>query len=194
MPAIRQYCGHPVRQWGRGVFRWRRSERHACLGEHWLYVQRGDWLYTYVMWSWSGIHLVAVRRVPELVVEPLWENPHPLEVLKMRKLAGASGDAPRPRLSHESKYFNKLPLVVEFVIATSYDDGAARMPGYLTLRNRGHVMELTAYDPDSGLRMSVCGPDIDHCYVSLNTLLGAETAPWVCDDYLTAQLAKKRKK
>lgn len=112
----------------------------------------------------------------------------------MRKLAGAAGDTPRPRLTHETKYFAKVPLVIEFIIATSYDDGSSRTPGYLTLRNRGHVLELTAYDPDSGLRLAVCGPDIDHCYMALNTLLGAENAPWVCDDYLTSQLAKKKKK
>lgn len=118
----------------------------------------------------------------------------PIEVMKVRKLSPAGGEGPRPRLNSETVFFRKVSMVVEFLCATSYEDGSPRTPGYLTLRNRGHCYELTAYDPDSGQRLCVGASDLDSCYTALNTMLGADLAPWTLDDYLTGLLSKKRKK
>lgn len=112
----------------------------------------------------------------------------------MRRLSNAGDGAPRPALSSESKAWAKYPLMREFVTKTTYDDGSPRTPGDVGLRNRGHIFELTARDPDSGLRLPVCAQTLDEVFFALESLLGAENAPWVCDEYLTAQLAKKKKK
>lgn len=194
MPRLRDQWGHPVHKWSPRTPVQRGMRSLAPRGEKWYSVVKGDYLYTFVTWPWSGTWLagaVYLRTDPPVSV---WDTPVTLKEMRMRKLASAAGDAPRPRLSHETAYLKKVPLVIEFLIATSYDDGSSRTPGYMTLRNRGHCLELTAYDPDSGLRIAVSGPDVDHCYMCLNTLLGAEQAPWCVDEYLTSQLSKKRKK
>lgn len=112
----------------------------------------------------------------------------------MRRLTSAAGDAPRPKLSGESAIFRKLPLISEFVSLTTYEDGTPRLPGYVTLRNRGHCYELTGYDYDSGQRLVVGALTLDEVWAALNGNLGADLAPWVPDDYLTGLLTKKKKK
>lgn len=194
MPRMVDVFGRSLSNWSLRTVVQRGKRQPGPRGEKWIAVARGDWVYTFVSYPWSGVWCVTARHQDGDPVRPEWVTPIPLEVMPMRKLASAAGDSPRPALSAETTYFRKVPLVVEFVIATAYEDGSSRTPGYLTMRNRGHVLELTAYDPDSGLRLAVCGPDLDHCYMALNTLLGAENAPWVCDDYLTGLLNKKKRK
>lgn len=194
MTRRRDRFSHPIHEWSQRTVVQRNGRSLAPRGEKWYTVSRGEWLYTFVTRPWSGTWCVSARHVHGDPLQPEWVTPVPLEDMKVRKLASAAGDAPRPRLPSETAYFKKVPLVVEFVCATNYDDGSSRTPGYMTFRNRGHAFELTLYDPDSGLRLVIGGPDIDHCYMAANTLLGAEQAPWVCDDYLTSQLTKKRKK
>ena len=99
-----------------------------------------------------------------------------------------------PALPATSVLLAKLPAIREFLSATAYDDGSPRVPGYLTLRNRGHSYELTLYDPDAGLRLPTRGPDLDKTLLLAEQLLGVEEAPWEVDNYLTEQLAKRAKR
>lgn len=99
-----------------------------------------------------------------------------------------------PALPATSVLLAKLPAIREFLSATGYDDGSPRVPGYLTLRNRGHSYEITLYDPDAGLRLPARGPDLDKTLLLAEQLLGVQEAPWEVDNYLTEQLAKKSKK
>jgi len=112
----------------------------------------------------------------------------------MRRLSGAPGDAPRPRLPATSKVWAKYPLLSEFMTSTSYDDGQPRQPGYATMRNRTHCLEYTLYDLDSAQRISVIAPDLDSVHAAAEAILGADAAPWVPDDYLQSLLNKKKKK
>lgn len=151
-----------------------------------------DW--TLCSYPWTGTWVVAVDRHDDPKPVRIWTNPVPLAERRMRKLASTTGIVAIPQLPGVSKIFAKCPRVLEFMSATAYDDGSPRKPGYLTWRNRGHCYELTAYDPDSGLRLPVSGPDVDHVYGALEGLLGAPDAPWQVDDYLMGQLTKKKRK
>jgi len=99
-----------------------------------------------------------------------------------------------PALSAETKILTKLPQLVEFMTATAYEDGTPRTPGYIWFSNRGHLFEVTMFDPDSGGRMNVVAKTIDDVFAAADLILRAQEAPWLPDRYLTEQLEKKSKK
>lgn len=99
-----------------------------------------------------------------------------------------------PEASSETTYLTLNPLLVEFATATSYDDGAPRVPGYFTVRIRGTEWECTLYDPDGGVRLPVRAPTVDDMMLAVETALGTESASWEPDQYLLKQLAQRPKK
>lgn len=113
--------------------------------------------------------------------------------MKRRQPAVAGGTV-LPALPSVSTLLAKLVNLRAFCSETSYDDGSPRQPGYFTFRNRVTVYEVTVYDPDSGTRLVVRGPDWDKTFLSVEQLLGAADAPWEMDKYLSEQLAKRSRK
>lgn len=106
-----------------------------------------------------------------------------------------TGDLPTlPFLSVETTLMKKQPLLIEFVSATTYEDGSPRTPGYYTVRNRMIEYECTLYDPDSGQRIAIRAREVDKMWLGVEAILGAQDAPWEVDRYLFEQLEQKNKK
>lgn len=99
-----------------------------------------------------------------------------------------------PEASSETAYLVLNPLLIEFLTATSYDDGAPRVPGYFTVRIRGTEWEMTLYDPDGGVRLPLRAPCVDDVMTAAEAALGTENSSWEPDQYLLKQLAQRPKK
>jgi len=112
----------------------------------------------------------------------------------VKKRQVASGDLILPFLGRDSKLLTKLPRLCEFVSATAYDDGEFRMPGYWTFRNRMTTYEVTLYDPNYGIRLTLRAVTIDEVFTLAEKAVDAEGMPWEVDNYLTEQLTKKKPK
>lgn len=110
-----------------------------------------------------------------------------------RRVADPSSLA-APEASSATTYLTLSPLLIEFVTATSYDDGAPRVPGYFTVRIRGTEWEITLYDPDGGVRLPVRAPTVDDALLAVEVAVGSQDAAWEPDQYLLGQLAKRPKK
>jgi len=111
-----------------------------------------------------------------------------------RRQAAVPGQHVVPALPSSSTLWPKLPALREFITATTYDDGSARTPGYVTVRNRVTTFEVTVYDPDGAARLSARAPTLDGALSLVEQLLGVEEAPWEPDRYLQEQSAKLNKK
>jgi len=190
----RNVCGHPIYQWVGTCLRRGVMQCLAGRGEYCYVVHQGEREYTYARWPWSGTYLISVGVIGFSPQGVLYVTPLSLEVMRMRRLSSSGSSAVPSALPRESKVLVKLPLLCEFLSATAYEDGTKREPGYFTMRNRGHCYEATAYDPDSGLRLPVRGPNLDHVFAALEQLLGTAEAPWEVDDYLMSRVSKKKRK
>lgn len=114
--------------------------------------------------------------------------------MAMRRRQTDGDPPPIPALSAETTLLKKHPLIMEWVTATAYDDGAMRQPGYYTMRNRLVEFEMTFYDPDAGLRLPVRHREHDKCWALAEQLLAAPDAPWEVDKYLWEHKPKEKKK
>lgn len=175
-----------------GVMCWPGRQRLLPkTGEVVIHIETaGGWLV--VQWRrHDGYWLRKVGKAGVPIDRPLHVYPRP-KVPKMKRRERAAAGLPLvPALSNESVPLNDFPLLREWVSCTAYDDGSIRVPGYITLRNRGHSYEVTVYDVDEGLRLPVRGPDLDRTLMLVETLLGTQDAAWEVDDYLQSQLARK---
>lgn len=180
----------PLNVWTRRrVCRW--SPRR---GERWLrlLLPRAWWLLQWL--PREGWWITSAGEAGTPFDAPTYSSPRYQGDAMKRRQAAEPGKATVPPLPATSTHWPKLPTIREFITATSYDDGSARQPGYLTVRNRTTTMEVTLYDPDSGSRLVCRGPSLDEALVLAEKLLGAEEAPWEVDNYLQQQLAKSKKK
>jgi len=111
-----------------------------------------------------------------------------------KRRAVASEGTPSIPLESESVVLHDFPAIREFLTCTVYEDMTPRQVGYLTIRTRGLVFEVTLYDYDSGQRMACQGRDLDEMFATAEMMLKAENAPWTPDNYLLSLVAKKPKK
>lgn len=112
---------------------------------------------------------------------------------KLRKLTTSEGGFVLPALPAPTDVFVNRPTLCAFLTETEYEDKTPRLPGQLSIRNKGACFEVTAYDVDSGLRLPVVGPTLRDALQQLEALLNAAEAPWEIDRYLH-EMAQKRKK
>jgi len=88
----------------------------------------------------------------------------------------------------------KLPLIREWLSATAYDDGSVRQTGALRITSRDALWHLTLTDPDARARLMVSDTSLDKALLLLETLLGADQAPWQADPYAKSPAPGKAKK
>jgi len=171
---------------GRRVCRW-----SPLRGERWLRIllPRAWWL---VQWlPREGWWITSAGEAGTPYDVPTYSSPRYQSDRMKRRQAAEPGKAVVQALPSTSLHWPKLPTIREFITATSYDDGSARQPGYLTVRNRVTTMEVTLYDPDSASRMVCRGSSLDEALILAEKLLGVEEAPWEPDNYLQQQLTRK---
>lgn len=107
----------------------------------------------------------------------------------------APGDGvPQPALPMPVAVLVNSPLLAEHLVATSFADGGARIPGSVKIENIGTAFRVTVYDHDAGLRLVASGPTLEEALETVEVFLGDATAPWEVDRYLTEQAAKRKPK
>jgi hypothetical protein len=84
-------------------------------------------------------------------------------------------------------------LLAEHITATTFEDGAPRVPGSFKVENMGTHFRCTVYDHDAGLRLPVTGPTLDEAFAGVEKLLAAIDAPWEVDQYLTGKVKQRPK-
>jgi len=99
-----------------------------------------------------------------------------------------------PALTADTKFLTKCPTLMEFLTATSYEDGTARTPGYLWISNRTVAFEVTIFDPDGCAKMPCLGRTLDEALSLAETHLRSDQAPWQTDGFLVKKAAEKKKK
>ena len=99
-----------------------------------------------------------------------------------------------PLLSKESKLFGKLPHLVEFLVATTYEDGTPRAPGRLWFDQDGIAFTITLFEPTGFARMRLRANTLDDVWMLAEKALAAENAPWEADQYAREKAAIKKKK
>jgi hypothetical protein len=114
--------------------------------------------------------------------------------MALRRRTPPAAKATLPPLPAPYDVFGPGSLLAEHLSATSYEDGSARTPGSMALRNKGACYEVTVYDHDAGLRIAVVGPTVEQALAQVEVLLAVPDAPWVVDDYLTGILQRKGKR
>lgn len=120
---------------------------------------------------------------------------HRREFVAIKRRSGmGEANLPSLPLPATSLILAKLPLVREFITATTYDDQTLRAPGYFTMRNKSTQFEVTFYDPDPALRLPCRGLTIDDAFALAEKLLGTDGAPWEHDQYLSECAARKKKR
>lgn len=113
----------------------------------------------------------------------------------IRKISLTSpGTVGTPAASSVSLIFSKLKTLVSHCCQTSYEDGSARSPGWMTIRSRGQTWEVVVKDPDGAASLTATGKSLDDALSLANELVGAENAPWEVDAWLSSKKPKTRKK
>jgi len=143
---------------------------------------------------YQGWWLVSSGRSGDDWYSPTFISPRPEVMTVKRRQPTDAVPIIAPALPSASVHWPKLVNIREFLTATKYDDGSARCPGYVTVRNRVTSFEVTLYDPDSASRLPARGPTLDQALSLAEQLLAADEAPWEHDAYLAEQLSRRTKK
>lgn len=184
---------------GTRVVRWHPGWTGKRIGQ-WL-PRRGEKLLKIVMRSqwhlvqWlprEGYWTVSAGLVSDPNETPYYFAPRYQGDAVKRRQAARPGDTVVPALPSASVQWPKLPAIRQFISETKYDDGTPRTPGYLTVRNRVTVFEVTLYDPDSASRIATRGKTLDEALGLAEQLLGVEEAPWEPDAYLLKMMAQNQ--
>lgn len=179
---------------------WRKRQRPYRVrqwlpryGERSYRVQKGDVWYVVHWASHKGCWARSWGRssIDDLI--PISMYPRPEEQSMKRRSPPVDGPAIVAPLPSASTLWPKLPATRAFIHDTAYEDGTARIPGYITIRNKVTTIEITYYDPDSGTRLPCRGSTLDQALTLGEQLLGVEEAPWEVDKYLMEQLVAKSK-
>jgi hypothetical protein len=175
-------CPYRVRQW----LPQKREERYRVMKNGIWFVLH--WRPYHGLWAGSGGH--GDRHD----AAPVWVYPRVQESTVKRRSAPTGGVVITPPIPSTSVQMPKVPMIREWLHSTAYEDGSPRQPGYMTIRNKVTVMEVTMYDPDAGARLPVRAATLDQALVLLEQLLGVEEAPWEPDRYLMEQLVARGKR
>lgn len=162
--------------------------------EKFFYFRRGPHIWLLKWKPFVGIRLVA-ERLGDYSAQPHTTYSPEVNLVAIKKRLRADGlVTPVTGAKPNSVILGKLPALREFLCTVVYDDGSPRQCGDLSIRTRNLSWICVLRDPDAGARLTVSADDLDKCLLLLEQLVGVEEAPWERDDWLTAQLLKKKKK
>lgn len=188
-----QKNGLTVYTWVGSIERHRRGRILPGRGEKWFYIRRKGLDFLLHWRAWDGIRVTAFGPAGRGGFEGHTLPDHEASHMPIKRRTVNPDTLPIPALSGDSKVLAKFPLIREFLTATQYEDGGARTPGYITLRNRVIEFEVSLYDPDAGSRIAIRSRTMDDAFAAAELILGAADAPWEPDRYLMEQLAKRNK-
>jgi len=107
----------------------------------------------------------------------------------------ASGDDKTVRhlAALESGILRDLLPLVEHMAVTRYDDGDARLTGWVTIKTQGAAWVVQVKDPDSGNSFQVVDAALDKALETASLMLACDEAPWSPDPFLKGKAATKKK-
>lgn len=112
--------------------------------------------------------------------------------MKRRKIdESVKASGPVHMAAVETDLLGALTQIVAHLTHTRYDDGTARQTGTISVRTQGSLWICEARDWDAAARLRAAANTLDDALVLLDTLLGADTAPWEPDVYLQGKGRKK---
>jgi len=156
-------------------------------------LRRGNLVFTLTSKPWHGIAVVGCLKmgkgsIPEDKPQRVWEFP------TMKKKQAAGDDAAvRHIVAMESNYLAQLLPLVEHMAVTRYDDGDARMAGWVTIKTQGAAWVVQIKDPDSGNSFQVVDASLDKALEGASLMLACDAAPWSADPFLAQMKARKKK-
>lgn len=177
--------------------RWRLHGNRPCRfmprGVQSFYIRRGRLVFTLTSFPWKGICVTGCWKVRE-VFSPLDKPMYEWEFPQMKKKAAKEGDSSVRHLAAlESNILHDLVPLVEHMAVTRYDDGDARLTGWVTIKTQGAAWCIQVKDPDSGNSFTVVDAALDKALETASLMLACDEAPWSPDPFLKQQSAKKKK-
>lgn len=170
----------PRRWQSRGGYRW-----FCLVGPLRLWFDTLPWKGTYLS---QVAYLGAREDIPRVLRTYPWET-------AMKKPSPKPAAERPPHLAAvETNVLADLMPLVEHCAATRWDDGSARVPGWLQIRTMGTDWFIIAKEPDLGLMLQIRNPSLDDCLFALAALLGAEDCPWQEDPFATGPKQKGKKR
>lgn len=111
-----------------------------------------------------------------------------------KKNQATSLEGPRQHLAAmESNLFSRMVPLVEHMACTRYDDGDARVPGWITVKTQGSAWQVQVKDPDSASSFVAVANSLDDALALASLLLEAEETPWEHDKWLADKKPRGKK-
>lgn len=116
--------------------------------------------------------------------------------MKPRELNGSTTDQSGPTTvaRPDSVLLKDLMNLVHHCCVTRYEDGTARLPGWMTIGTLGSIWKVGIKDPDSALTVTAVGLTLDEALTTGNVLLASDNGPWEVDPFLANRPGRRRKK
>jgi len=159
-----------------------------------LRVVEGDHWYLYQCQQAIGYRLVAMGRGGRASIDQVKMPERWLRLMPLKRRSGIGRNVALPALDPPALLSKRWPAISEFLVATLFDDNTCRLPGEIKWSAKAAGWQVTLYDVEQALRLSVNAPDVEKAMSMLEQLLGVEDAPWEIDNYLQALKERREKK
>jgi len=177
--------------------RWRLHGARPCRflphGVQSFYVRRSNLVFTLTSRPFKGICVTGCLKLKKGSLH--FERPDVEWGFPNMKKKQASGDDKTVRhlAALESGILCDLLPLVEHMAVTRYDDGDARLTGWITIKTQGAAWCVQVKDPDSGNSFQVVDAALDKALETASLMLACDEAPWSPDPFLKAKQGQKKK-
>lgn len=122
----------------------------------------------------------------------------PVELKEWPEMGIKKRESQAKNLKHlaavESTLFSDRLSLIEHCALLQYEDGTARLPGWITIKTQGAAWVVQVKDPDSVSSFSAVAPTLDAAIDTAALLLACDDAPWEADRWLADAAARAKKK
>jgi len=177
--------------------RWKLHGKRPCRylpqGAQSFFIRRCNLVFTLTSRPWKGICVVGCLKMGKGSItsdkpQMVWEFPD-----MKKKTASADNPAQRHLVAVESNILRDLVPLIEHMAVTRYDDGDARLTGWVTVKTQGAAWVVQVKDPDSGNSFQVVDASLDKALETASLMLACDEAPWSPDPFLKSKAASKKK-
>jgi len=124
--------------------------------------------------------------------------PHAATYMEMAKMKRKRQAADAPAGKHvaplESSILSKHHSLVAHMAVVQYDDGGARVPGWISIKTIGAAWQIEIKDPDTLQLLRVVQATLDDALTLAALLLDSEDAPWEPDTWAQQRAKTARPK
>jgi len=126
-----------------------------------LRVVEDDHWYLYQCQQAIGYRLVAMGRGGRASIDQVKMPERWLRLMPLKRRSGIGRNVALPALDPPALLSKRWPAVSEFLVATLFDDNTCRLPGELKWSAKAAGWQVTLYDVEQALRLSVNAPDVE---------------------------------